>query len=133
MGEKSRVTLNLSTDNVEWVDQNYGNRSRFVNDLINQYRQGTSEMNEAVARFRYEQLNAQEASLEARLESIRSEKETVSETLTTQEERRQDVVEQAARELTVPADPENLAIIEWADRAEMPVEEFVEAYKEAKE
>lgn len=136
MADRKSRSVNFDTDHLEWMDRNIGNRSEFINDLITKYREGGAEMNEAVARFRREQLRSQKASLETRLESVESELESVNGTLTTQEEQREDAFQKAERlfhdDLLELDDLHtgHKAIQNHAENADMPVSEFVEEMKE---
>lgn len=127
MSDREPRSVNFDVDNLQWMDENIGNRSEFINDLIHQYRQGTSEMNDAVARFRLEQLAQQEASLETRLESIRSEKEAVRDNLNVAEEIKESELEEARENLKgTPRDPSNPAIQKWAEKVGMTAPELIE-------
>jgi len=75
MSEKERTitTVNLTVENVDWMDENISNRSDFINDLVAGYRRGGNTVNKAVAEFRAEQLRSKLKSLEQRKEGVEEE------------------------------------------------------------
>ena len=132
MSSKERITVTLDPENAEWLDAECNNRSAFINDLLEDYRTGGRDMENAVAAFRLRQLEAQKTSLESQVESVESEINAVSEAMTTPEDRRQEVVEDAVNELGI--DPsvgyDHAAAENWAEKAGMDVESFWQAYTE---
>lgn len=134
MAERKPRSVNLDVEHIEWMDENVYNRSEFINELISLHRQGTGEMNEAVARFRREQLRSQEASLETRLESVRSELTTVEEDIATAQNETAIEVAEAAENLTgVTLTKENPAVRKQAKNVGMATDELIEAVREWRE
>lgn len=99
MSEKDKITVSLTPENVEWIDANHNNRSAFIDDLITDYREGTSQADDVVAQYRLRQLEAEQASLKKQLEVIEEQKEAVAETVTTKEQRREQQFDEAAEKL----------------------------------
>lgn len=129
--EKKPTSLNLRVDHIEWMEENIRNRSGFVNELIEHYRQGTSEMNAAVAQFRREQLQSEKHSLQARIESIESELEKVEKNIAQSTEQAEATMQEAVSELrNTSADPTNPAIKNWAGKLNMSPIKFCEKLEE---
>ena len=130
---KKRVAISLSEENVEWIDANYNNRSAFFDDLVTDYRRGTSHAENVVARHRKQELDVKAASLKAQLEAVEEQRNVIESTVETKEQRREEVVEKAVAELDI--DPsvgfDHEAARTWAEKAEMEVSEFWSAYTEA--
>ena len=127
MGERKATSVYLEVDHVEWMERQNLNRSEFVNDLISRYRDGNGRMDEAVARFRLEQLSSEEVSVESRLETIQSEKERLREQLETSEKKAKVELEQAKDALQdTPKEPTNPAIQNWASDLGMTPQELIE-------
>jgi len=124
---KKRVAVSLSEENVAWIDENYNNRSGFLDDLVTRAREGESQMDEVVARYRLEQLNAQESSVESRLESIQSQKERLREQLKSSEKETEALLSDAKQALEhTPKEPNNPAIKQWASDLGMTAQELIE-------
>ncbi len=127
MSGKKRVAVSLSEENVAWIDENYNNRSAFIDDLVTRAREGESQMDDVVARYRLEQLNAEESSVESRLESIQSQKQRLREQLKSNEKETEALLSDAKQALsTTPKEPNNPAIQEWADDLGMTPAELIE-------
>lgn len=127
MSDRKPTSFNLTAENREWLDENVGNRSEFLNDLIEHHRQGNSQMDEAVARFRKEQLMAEKAAMESRLESMENEIEAVDEQITSHSKQAQVELEEAKDALQdTPKEPDNPAIQNWAKDLGMTSEELID-------
>jgi len=127
MSEKEPRSINFTKENLEYIDRNCNNRSGFVNDLVEAHRQGTSDMKEAVARFRAEQLRSQKADLKGRLGSIESELEKVEDNLTKAREQNKVKLSEAKQALSeTPKDTDNPAIQHWADELNMTPEDLID-------
>jgi ABC-type Zn uptake system ZnuABC Zn-binding protein ZnuA len=133
MSDTARVTIAVSQDNVDWIDANYNNRSAFIDELITDYRESAGQTENVVAQFRKRQIEAEIASLESQLESAIQQRQEIEAAVTTEEEHKQEVVEEAVEELGF--DPsvgyDNAAAKNWAEKAGMDVEAFWAAYTEA--
>lgn len=131
MSEKQRVTLNLDSGLVAWMDEEYGNRSKFVNDLLQRAKEGDSQMDRVVAQYQLEQLKGQKATVESRLESIEGQINKFKKKAQRFEEEQENVVEDAYDSLnTTRLEPDNPAVENWADKAEMTPEELIEELEE---
>jgi len=128
MSEKRPVSLNLSEQNIAWMDEQCNNRSAYVDELLTRAREGGDELEGIIARYQAEQLRAQKAQLETRLEGVSDQLERVEKKAFQAEEKQQDVL-QEARDVIRPdkRNEDNPAVQTWAKKAEMGVSEFLEA------
>jgi hypothetical protein len=134
MTEKKLVSLNLSVDNVEWLDRVCNNRSAEVDEILTAYRRGGGNVEAAIERMRRELLLEKKRSLEGQLDSVESELNDIDDNIKTQEQHRNQVVQEAFDTLgDVPTNPDDAHIKHWAGKANMDPEEFAEAYEEMKE
>lgn len=127
MSEKVPTSVTLTQENLAYLDREVNNRSGFINDLIEAHRTGSSDMEEAIARHRREQLESELRTVELREETIRDELEHVREIITVEEERVESTLEEARETLAdAPRDPENPAIKQWAKKVNMRPAELIE-------
>jgi len=127
MGEKKTTSVNLDVENYEYLQRETNNTSAFINDLIEAHRQGKSDMNEAIARHRKEQLESELRQIQSKEASIQSEIKSIESTLSTKEQRREEKLAEARDTLKdVPKDPDNRAIKNWADKVDLTPEELLE-------
>lgn len=127
---KDRFSISMDEENVEWIDANYNNRSAFLNDLVTDFREGTSSAEDVVAQYRLQQMNAEIASLESQLETLQDQKEAIQDTVTTREERREETLEDAVNALEhTPLEEENPAVQNWAEEVGMDEAELIETVR----
>lgn len=128
MSDKKVITISLSPENVAWIDQNYNNRSGFVDDLVTRAREGDSEMERVIARYQLEQLNGQKATIESRLESINNQIDSVEERFEEIKEEEKETLEQAKEALSRIPNPtvDNKAVQNRADELGMEPKELLE-------
>jgi DNA anti-recombination protein RmuC len=127
MTEKVSTSISLTAENRDYLDREVNNRSGFINDLIDAHREGKSEMNEAIARFRREQLEQELNSVTRREDEIRNELETLNEQITQEQQRKQEKLEDAKEAIggmNLAAD--NPAVKNWAAKVGMNPEELLE-------
>lgn len=136
-GEKKRITVTLSAENVQWMDDRYNNRSGFLDDLVTQCRNGDGRAEEALQELRAEQLMEEAEDLKA--ESKRKKREAERKRQKAQEylKQKEKVSEQAEAELAdardalldndgVILEPTNPAVQNWADKLGMTPVELIE-------
>lgn len=132
MSDKVRKTFSLDAQNADYLDRETNNKSGFINDLIEAHRQGASEVETAVARHREEQLQSELRQVKSRENSIKSQLETVQKRLSTEEERREEKMEEARNALeTVPMEVDNPAVENWARKLKMTPAELIEEVEDA--
>lgn len=132
MSDKTPTSVNLRDDHREWMDQECINRSAFINDLIEEYRQSEGRMDDVIRTYQVQQLRADiEAekskieSKENRLEELVNEQRERSHKLGAELERARDVLKD------VPKEPNNPAIEKWAADLGMTTTELVEKLEES--
>lgn len=132
MTDTQRITITVSTDNLNWLDANYNNRSAFIDDLLTDYRESGGQTENVVAEFRKRQIEAEIASLKSQLESAREQREAIADSVTTHEERQREIAREAVDQLGI--DPgvgyDHAAAENWADKAGMDTEDFWDLYAE---
>jgi predicted nucleic acid-binding Zn-ribbon protein len=127
MSDKKVTSVGLDPKNAEYLDQETNNKSRFINDLIEAHRHGTSEMEEVVIRYQREQLQSELRQIESRKESVESQLEIIDKRVTSKEQHREEQFAEAREVLAdVPADPENPAVENWASKLDMTPSELLE-------
>lgn len=135
-GDKTRRTVSLDEEVDEYLDNDEVNASALVNQLVkNHVTSGGDER--AMLELRREQLKSEVQSAENTAEQKRSELETVNEKLSEYEDDIQQVLDEAADVLegiTLDEDAyDNPGVENWADKADLPVDEFVERLRERRE
>lgn len=120
------VTVNLDDGNVEWLDAETDNRSAFVNKLITKAREGSGEIDEAVAQFQREKLRRDREALKVQIEGIEEQLEAIDDRMETAAGQRETSLEAVLENLsTTPRDPTNVAIRENAKDLGMTPEKLV--------
>lgn len=123
---KQRRTVSLDEDADRYLDRADVNASGFVNRLVRNAI-NTDGKDLSMLRLRKQQLESDIESLEGELKNKRQEKERVEEQLDEQQNQTATTIEEAVTHLDgIPADPDNPAIQNWADKANLPVETFVD-------
>jgi len=127
MSDKVATSVTLAQKNREYLDREVNNRSAFINDLIEAHRTGKSDMEEAIARHRREQLESELRTVELRKDAIQDELEHVTEIITEENERIEGTLIDARETLAdAPRDPDNPAIKRWAKKVNMRPAELIE-------
>jgi DNA anti-recombination protein RmuC len=131
MTEKVSTSISLTAKNRDYLDREVNNRSGFINDLIDAHREGKSEMDEAIARFRREQLEQELNSVTRREDEIRNELETLNEQITQEQQRKQEKLEDAKEAIGgMHLTADNPAVKNWAENVGMSPEELLEELDE---
>jgi len=121
------VTVNLDEENVEWLDAETDNRSAFVNRLVTKAKEGSGEIDEAVAQFQREKLRRDREALQVQIEGIDKQLETIHERMEAAEGQKQASLESSIEALEgTPRDETNPAIQTHADRLNMSPADLVE-------
>lgn len=138
---KTRVTLTLEEENVEWLDSVCNNRSAYVNDILEEARVGEYETMDILTAFERKKLDVEQKQLQAKLEAIEEAKEEFE---SKEERQTRETWEKAMRHITPPAmrsvdteswqpDPSNDAVQHYADMLDITPEEFAERYPEKRQ
>lgn len=131
MSDKVSTSVTLTTENREYLDREVNNRSAFINDLIEAHRNGKSDMEEAIARHRREQLLSELNRVESREEQIKDELEHIQMRISEEQERKAEQLEKAKDALAeVPKEPDNPAIENWADKLDMTPRELLDTLED---
>lgn len=121
------VTVNLDEENVEWLDAETDNRSAFVNRLVTKAKEGSGEIDEAVAQFQREKLRRDREALEVQIEGIDKQLETIHKRMEAAEGQKEASLEASIDDLEgTPRDPTNPAIQTHAERLNMSPADLVE-------
>jgi hypothetical protein len=127
VSEKVRITVTVEPVNADYLDRETNNRSAFINELIEAHRKGVEGTDDAIARYRKEQIESELQQVESREETLRSQLESVEKQLTSRKEHREEQLSEARDVLAdVPPDPENAAVENWARKLDMAPEELLE-------
>jgi len=127
MVDKLSTSVSLTAENREYLDREVNNRSAFINDLIEAHRQGKSDIEETIARYRREQLKSELRTVDSRKEEIEHELELINQQISEEKERQQEVVANAREALTeTPKTPDNPAVETWAEKANLTPEELLD-------
>lgn len=128
VGVSSNITsISLSDENAAYLERVCDNNSAFINRLLDKHRQGSSEMEEAIARHRREQLQSELNQIENRREAVENELEHVEKKLTTVEKQKQSKLEEAREALeTVELAVDNPAVEHWAGELGMSEQELID-------
>lgn len=135
MTDQSVTSVSLSPENREWLRQNTNNMSGFIDDLVEKARKGEGEAEDAVAKYRLEQLEMEKTSLELQLETTNKQIERVEERLEEREEEWEDTLQDAIDTLGKIPDHrlgvDNPGVQTWSDKLDMTPEELLEEYRNA--
>lgn len=127
---KERRTVSLDPEVDEHLAKDGVNASELVNSLVKSHADaGGNER--AMLELREQQLESELADLESRTERKRQELQQVRDRLDETRDEREQIVTEARNTLTrIPDDPENEAIQNWAEKAGMSPEAFLQAVSE---
>lgn len=127
MSDKVSTSITLEAENREYLDREVNNRSAFINDLIEAHRQGKSDIDEAIARYRRQQLQSELNTVESRKEEIENELDLINKQVQKEEARKQEMLAEAKHKLSdIPHSPDNPAVENWAEKLDMTPEELIE-------
>lgn len=128
MTDRTPTSVNLRDDHREWMEDENINRSGFINDLIEEYRQSEGRMDAVIRNYQIQQLRAD---IEAEKSKVRSKENRLQELVDEQRERsnKLDVELDEARVALedTPKEPTNPAIEKWAADLGMTTTELIEA------
>jgi len=125
MARKS-TSVNLEEDHVEWMDRENKNRSEFINELIQAYRDGGGMIETAMNEKRRRELDTEIRALRNKLELKEEEREELDGDYTSDGKAVDAVLDKAEEQLSEHQLHENSSPIEfWADKAEMSKDEFL--------
>jgi len=122
---KERRTVSLEEEVDEYLNSDEVNASALVNQLVKNH--ATSGGNKrAMLELREEQLMSEIDGIRSNLQQKQDELERVQEQLREFQDETTEVIKEAAQELRdTPLDENNPAIQNWAEKAELPVAEFI--------
>jgi phosphohistidine phosphatase SixA len=134
MTDKTRTTVYLTDENIEWMDSKSINRSELINKLVRRYREGGEQMDAALADFERERIKSEMEQAEAKLDTLERQLNRIDDVVVSPEQREREQLEQTFETLTnIPADPDNMAIQNQADSHDMTPEEFATELEEWRE
>ena len=127
---KTRRTVSLDDEIDEYLSSEGVNASQLVNRLVKNHASSGGDK-KAMLELRAEQLRSDISELESRMENKQSELDRVEDKLEEYQSEREEALEKAAEILT-PRDLKrrNQKVRFWADRAEMSVDDFLEAIRD---
>lgn len=124
---RQKIAVTVSSENLEWVDENYNNRSALIDDLLTRAREGDGEMQRAVAQYQKEQLEREKATLETQMQSVEEQLETIESRLQRTSEKKQTELSEAAKVLErAEKDPTNPAVQTQAEKLGMTPQELLD-------
>lgn len=123
----TQVSVSLSEENLAWLDANYNNRSGYINDLLDEAREGNGEIDTAIKQYQIEQLKADIAGAESRIETKRSRLESLQAEVESEKEQQERQLEKAKESLDgTKLHPDNPAIEKWAGKVNLTPTELIE-------
>lgn len=130
VGVVKRITVSLSEENVEWMDDRDKNRSAFIDSLLDEARTGTGE--HAVREYRLRQLQTEREAAAAKLDAVEDEIGELREQIERSEEERREIAREAVDVIGVEPSygHDNDAAETWAEKAGMEPAAFWELYTE---
>ena len=140
-GDKKRVAVTLSPENVDWLDGKYNNRSAFIDDLLTECKDGNGRADVAVRELRIQQLEEEADELEHEADSLRRKAERKREQVEELREQNHLSEEQTEADLAeaqdalehVPLEPTNPAVENWAEKLGMTPIELVEKLEDGED
>lgn len=131
MTDRTPTSVNLRDDHREWMNEENINRSSFLNDLIEEYRQSEGRMDDVIRNYQIQQLKAD---IEAEKSKIQSKESRLEDLVNEQRERSSKLgaeIQEARDALKdTPKEPNNPAIEKWAADLGMTTTELIEALDE---
>jgi len=129
---KERRTISIDEEVDDYLGSDGVNASELINKLVKSHASAGGDKR-AMLELREEQLMSEVNGLENRLEGKREELESVRDRLSEFRSDSNEVVREAADELefhAVTLDPDNPAIQKWAEKADLPPEDFLDRLKD---
>lgn len=127
MTDKTRTTVYLAQDNVDWMDAQSINRSDLINKLIRRYREGGRDMNAVLATFEKERIKSEMEQTRAKLETLEQQFDRVDDTVKSPEEARKEELRNTFADMQgIPADTDNMAVQNQAESHDMKPREFAD-------
>lgn len=124
---KERRTVSLEPDVHDFLSKEGVNASQLVNKLVKNHATAGGD-ERAMLELRAEQLRSDINELETRTQTKQDELDKVEERLSEYRTERNEIIVDAADALSdVSLDAENPAIQNWAEKADMGVDEFITA------
>lgn len=125
-----QISVTLSEENVEWMDEKNLNRSGVIDELITEHRNGQSSA--AARELRRRQLEHEREMLDRQAETIQEEIEEIESQHENTEAERRRIAQEAVESIGVEPSYgyENDAAETWAAKADMRPESFWELYTE---
>lgn len=131
MSDRTPTSVNLRDDHREWMDNEDINRSGFINNLIEEYRQSEGRMDDIIRNYQIQQLRAD---IEAEKSKVESKERRLEQLINEQEERSHKLgaeLDEARKALKdTPKEPNNPAIEKWAADLGMTTTELIEKLNE---
>lgn len=125
---REKIAVTISAENLAWLDENYNNRSGFIDDLITRARKGEAEIDRAVAQYQKEQLEREKATLETQMEGVEEQLRTIEKRMERQQSYEQTQLEEVREILEgIPHEPTNPAVQTQAEKLDMTPEELLDA------
>jgi len=125
---REKIAVTISAENLAWLDENYNNRSGFIDDLITRARKGEAEIDRAVAQYQKEQLEREKATLETQMEGVEEQLRTIEKRMERQQSYEQTQLEEVREILEgIPREPTNPAVQTQAEKLDMTPEELLDA------
>lgn len=125
--DKKRITVTLSKENISWLDANYNNRSGYINDLLDNAREGGGNVDSAIRAYQIENLQSDIAGKKAQLEAKKSRLETLKSQQRSEMAEQEQTIQDAKEALDGTClSPDNPAVKHWAGEAGITPEELIE-------
>jgi len=124
MSEKEPTSINLRTDHREWLERHGYNRSQFINNLLDDVRNGEQGVGYAAQEFEKRRLENKEEHYRKQLETVQEQKEAVEKDIVTEEEQHKETWREAVENIEPPADIEQLKGVtaeEWTPREDADI------------
>lgn len=125
---KERFSVSMDEEHYAWLDANVDNKSQFINRLVGEYINGSGKKEDAIARYRLEQLRAEEQAVQARLDTVQEQLRSVESDVTTHAESKAEQFEFFVNNFDSVPSPDNAAVEARAEKCNMDPETFVEEY-----
>ncbi|ERH03607.1 MAG: hypothetical protein J07HR59_00724 [Halorubrum sp. J07HR59] len=130
---REKIAVTVSRENLEWLDENYNNRSAFVDDLLTRARKGEGEIHRAVAQYQKEQLEREKATLETKMESVEEQLETIDARIDRDNQHKETQLRDAAQNLEgAKKTPTNPAVQKQAEKLGMTPQELLDELEAAR-
>lgn len=130
MTEKQIVSVSLTEENVEWLDAQTNNRSAYLNDVIDEIREGGGSA-AVIREFERRRLESQRKSIKAQLDTVTDQLEAIESMESKQEQQQNEVIERCVENWGRLPDRDSPGVETQAEKAGMEPDEFYEALKEA--